>query len=411
MNSLLQLNQKNYSKQHHFYTSPLIQNFKTYFKAVRCNKIAFAAIFLLSDIFISTAIAKDRDVEYRPTISGFVLMQFQGDSIVSSQNKDIKRNNAAFYLEPNFSLHVDENWSVKTQWRLQSNDTLTTRDNQYPERYRTILSNKRSLNNFNNTGLLVEELKINFENEDLRFYAGKFDPQFGTAHRKSKRIGVFTSQFAEDYNLREKIGGGVVALLEGSQLRLDTFFNDVTDLSSSAINDRGRETQSNGIAGNTGTISSYSVSVEGERFFSVKNLFYNFGYRSLGVRGGNNTARESGYVFGTEYLYKIRNETSIIPFIELVRLENYGGKRGRTGDYATAAIMLKYRNWVVSSSLLQRKTQNIITGQKNNDRQLQLSAGYKFTDNLALDVTRAKVRESKSNAGVFGVNISYLYKF
>ena len=45
--------------------------------------------------------------------------------------------------------------------------------------------------------------------------------------------------------------------------------------------------------------------MEGENFLTVENLFYNLGYRSLGVSDVEGSAREQGYVFGTEYLYEI----------------------------------------------------------------------------------------------------------
>ena len=73
-------------------------------------------------------------------------------------------------------------------------------------------------------GLLVEELKIEFENEDLRAFAGKFDPNFGSAWRKSKKKNwCFTAQMTEDYNLREKLGVGVTALLENSNITVNAF--------------------------------------------------------------------------------------------------------------------------------------------------------------------------------------------
>jgi hypothetical protein len=36
---------------------------------------------------------------------------------------------------------------------------------------------------------------------------------------------------------------------------------------------------------------------------------------------------------------------------------------------------------------------------------------YKFTDNLTLDVSRAIIRENNHDAGIFGANLNYLYKF
>ena len=378
-------------------------------------------------IFLSTkpAFSQDEKVSQEvvsgPILSGSVLYEIQADHILSSSKHESKNSNGFLYIEPNFGLHFDKNWAVKTQWRIQDNGTLTTRDKENPERYRTFLSNDRGFG-LTQTGLLIEELKLYYENEDLKFSFGKFDPSFGTAHRKSKRIGVFASQFAEDYNLREKLGANVVALLEGSQISFSTFFSDSTDLSRSAINNRGREPRNNGLSANTGGFSSYSILMEGENFLTVDNWFYNVGFRSLGVdREGRK--RENGLVIGSEYLYKIGRETSLIPFVEMVTLNNFSGEKGRSGNYLTLAAIGKYSNWTMSTSLMIRNikrpnyesnlsgTSHPLLSSASYDRQLQFSIGYKFTDNLTIDVSRAVIQENGENAGIFGATLNYLYKF
>jgi|APGre2960657423_1045063.scaffolds.fasta_scaffold00185_3 hypothetical protein len=352
-----------------------------------------------------------RAKEKYPFLDGKVLYQTQFDRVLKSEKNGVSPNNAFIYIEPNFNLNFNQNWVVKTQWRLQPNDVLTTRDQSNPERYRTFLSSNRGMN-FDQMGFLVEEIKIQYQNDDIKIFAGKYDPTFGNAHRKSKRIGVFSAQFAEDYNLREKIGLGAVALLESSQITFNTFFNDTTDLSSSVINNRGRANKKNTLSGATSTISSYSVSMEGEDLFDIKNLFYNFGYRSLGVEKAYNSKREIGYVLGGEYLHKFGNESSIIPFVELVDIKNLSGISGRNAQYITLAIIGNYRNWTTSIS---NQTRNIEKNYHNNyhtfDRQSQLSIGYRFTNNITLDIARAEIREDAKKGSLVGINLSYVKKF
>ena len=371
---------------------------------------------LLTCFSIDSAFAQDEKIDQEkrsgPILSGSVLYEIQADQILSISHQKAKSSNGFLYIEPNFGLHFDENWAVKTQWRIQDNSSLTTRDKDNPERYRTFLSDNRGYN-LNETGLLIEELKLYYENEDMKFSLGKFDPSFGTAHRKSKRIGVFASQLAEDYNLREKLGANVTALLEGSQISFSTFFNDSTDLSQSAVNDRGRESRSNGLSSNTGSFSSYSILMEGEDFLTVDNWFYNVGFRSLGV-DKESRKRESGVVVGSEYLYKIGRETSLIPFFEMVRIDNFSGESGRSANYITIAAIGKYASWTASTSLILRNIKRPTTSALQGtayDRQLQFSIGYKFTDNLTLDVSRAIIHENNHDAGIFGASLNYLYKF
>ncbi len=367
--------------------------------------LQFSAIFIL---FSSQVFAED--VQEFPNVSGNVLFQAAVDRVMSTQQSGVSPNNAYVYVEPNISLNFNKNWSLKTDWRLQPNNILTTRDSTYPERYRTFFQADRGLKP-QDEGLLVEELKLDFKNEDMNFFVGKFDPTFGTAYRKSKRIGVFTSQFAEDYNLREKIGGGISALLENSKVTFNTFFNDTTGMSRSALDSRSRASRSNGIAGNTGTLSSYSASMEGENLFAVENLFYNVGYRSLGVDRLDNRRREKGYVFGSEYVHEISLSTSIIPFIEIVKIDDFTGEKNRNATYTTIALMGKYSSWIGSVSHLSRNIRQSQRSSNMSDRQLQLSVGYKFNDNLTLDFTRANVKENGNGGTVFGAVLSYIYKF
>lgn len=372
---------------------------------MKSNLIKFSIISLLS---LPCA------AEARPYVSGDVLMQFKADRVLSTNKQNVKTNNAYVYVESNLNLNFDKNWSIKTNLRSMPTNTLTTRDNNNSERFRNFLSQDRSLLSQRND-LMIEEIKLNFRNEDLEFYIGKFDPKFGTAHDKRKRIGVFTNEFAEDYNLREKIGGGITAFLENSKISLNTFFNDTTGLSESAINNRGRAARNEGIAGNTGTLSSYSISIDGDTLFGVQDLYYNFGYRSLAVSNQANRARETGYVAGFEYLYRLGYKTSIIPFFEAVKINNFTGIEGRDALYTTSALIAKYSSWTSSVSFLSRNLKKGLgvspSIARPSGNAFQLSVGYKFANNIAVDFTRSSLREDGKNGSMIGGMVSYLYQF
>ncbi len=347
-----------------------------------------------------------------PNISGQTLFQFKSDRVLSTNESGISPNNAFINIESGFSLNMNKNWSAKTLWKMNPANNYTTRDPVNPERTRTYLSTDRGFNPAD-TGLLIEELKAQYEDEDMRFFIGKFDPSFGTAYKNNKRIGVFSQDITKDYELREKLGGGVTALLEGGELSINTFFNDMTGLSGS-INGRDRENKNDGLAGNTGTLSSYTLSFQGDKFFGQENWFYNLGYRSLGVNQGDSTTergRETGYVFGSEYLYKMGSNTSVIPFLEVSRINNFTGERGRNADYATFALIGKYSGWTASLSQIYRRINQNQRTSNIRDHQTQLSLGYKFMNNFSVDVSRASLKESNHSAALFGVMLSYVYSY
>lgn len=346
-----------------------------------------------------------------PRIDGELLLMLQSDYLTATKANNVSDNNNLFYAEADFSLRFDQNWSLKTNWRLFPESQLYSHQSYDFNRYHTVLNHSRGFN-VDDPSLIIEELKIDFANEDLNFYIGKFDPEFGKAFKKEKRIGVYTWLFNEDYNLREKIGGGVSALLENSKVTFNTFFNDTTSLSKSAINERGRAPRTDGIAGSNGTLSSYSVSIEGQDLFNVRNLYYNFGYRNLGIDEAPNRKRESGYTAGFEYLYYLNPHTKLIPLIEIVKIDNFGGAKGRDALYYTISTQATYSSWTASLTYNKRDIKTSVEmPQKINDKMFQMTIGYKINNNLTFDFTRADIDENDYSATAYGANLSYFVKF
>ncbi len=342
-----------------------------------------------------------------PNISGKALFEFRADRVTSTDKANIDANNGKVNVDTNFALNFNKNWSLITDWKFKQ---VRNFDQNNPERYRNILSSNRGFG-INDGGLVVEQLKGQFENDDARFFFGKFNPAFGSAFKKEKRIGVFTTDFTKDYELREKLGLGFTALLENSEVTVDAFFNDNTALSNSAINKRGRQNKTNGLAGDNSNPSSYTISMEGQDLFGVSDLFYNFGYRNLAVDNIAGRDNESGLVGGLEYLISLSSKTSLIPFVEIASIDNLSGEKDRNVIYTTVALVGKYSGWTASVSNVTRniRQKNLIGNKK--DRQMQYSVGYKFSNNVAIDISRADIKEDGNKASLIGAIVSYVYDF
>lgn len=357
-------------------------------------------------IFANNSFAKDP--EQYPNITGKALFEYRFDRITSTNKTNVHDNNADTNVDSIFNLNFNKNWSLITDWKFRNVENF---DPNNPERYRNILSNNRGFG-INDEGLVVEQLKGQFENEDARFFFGKFNPVFGSAFKKEKRIGVMTTDFTKDYELREKIGAGFTAILEHSEITVNAFFNDNTGLSNSAINKRGRQNQLNdGIAGNNSNPSSYSIAVEGQDLFGVNDLFYNVGYRNLAVNNLPGRDNETGLVGGLEYLVKVGAKTSLIPFVEIASIKNFSGEIDRNATYATIALVAKYSSWTTSVSDVVRdiRQKNLVGNQKDN--LMQYSIGYKFDNNIAVDFSRADLKENSNKASLLGMIVSYVYNF
>ena len=107
---------------------------------------------------------------------------------------------------------------------------------------------------------------------------------------------------------------------------------------------------------------------------------------------------------------------SIVPFVELVKINNFTGEKDKNTLYSTSAIMLRYSNWNMSGSFINRNIKSKIKNYSIGDYQAQISVGYKFKNGFAIDLTRADIKESSLNsvarkASLIGANLSYLYKF
>ena len=168
-------------------------------------------------------------------------------------------------------------------------------------------------------------------------------------------------------------------------------------------------------SGNNDNLSSYSVNLKTSKTLGFDNWFSNLGYRSLGVKHSLNGSREFGMVLNSEYLWQY-GKMSIVPYLELVKINNFTGEKDRNALYSTTAMMLRYNNWNMSGSFINRNIKNKIKNYSIKDYQAQISVGYKFKNGFAIDLTRANIKESSLNsvsskASLIGANLSYLYKF
>jgi hypothetical protein len=340
-----------------------------------------------------------------PNLSGVALFEVRADRINSSNTKKLEPVSGFVNIDTNFSLNLQKNWSIITNWHVRQVNNISKNSAENPERYRSILFNRGI--NLNDEGLVVEQLKAHFQNDDAKLFFGKFNPSFGSAFREEKRIGIFTTDFTKDYELREKLGAGFSALLENSEIEFSLFSNDRTALNEAMLNKR----DINNIDNIAGDKSSYSISMKGKDLFGVRDLVYNIGYRNLAVKNIDGKNDEIGVVGGLEYKLPIDSKFLFIPFIEVASIDNLGGKKNRDALYTTIAFVTKYKNWTASISSIKRDIKHRNEYDDTKDSQMQYSIGYEISNNIIVDITKAKVRESGYSADLIGINASYIHRF
>lgn len=129
---------------------------------------------------------------------------------------------------------------------------------------------------FEGHALYVEQLFARYDAGFAALRAGKIGVRFGSAQDMAP--GIFGADFALDYEFAERLGLDLGMPFEAfggeHELVLSLFTADTTQLSRSMIEDRGRLRRSDGGPGNTGTLDSAALSLEG--------LFGEVGY-TIGV--------------------------------------------------------------------------------------------------------------------------------
>ena len=317
--------------------------------------------------------------------------------------------NALFRIEPMFYLNFNENWKIANQWRMRPVEDRRGYNVPNSEKYDDSEGRETRDIHLNDYGLILEELYVQYFNGDLRAVAGKYNPTFAVGWKKSRYYGVYGTDVANDnYKLREKWGGSVSAVLDDLEIRLNTFFDDTTELSNTALNQRGRD-KSRGGAGNTESFSSFSLTATGEEFFGVENLSYNFGYSYLGT-DLSEEKEQKGYAVSFDYLQNLGENWEFIPFFEFVRLDNVDGYAGVEHNFVTLSLPFVYNNWSFIVSDTHTFKYNV-SEKDYVDYDYQISAGYKFKNGLMVDVAKRWQKEDGYKADYIGGLVSYLLTF
>lgn len=145
-------------------------------------------------------------------------------------------------------------------------------------------------------GLFAEELYISHDFGVAEAFGGKFNPAFGVAWDAAP--GIYGVDFAEDYEITERVGLGVnIPLGGGAQsLQLTAFQADRTFLTEALGESRDRLDIADGGVSNTSGLESFSLAFAGE----TGALQYNFGYQFQSADEGD-VDDQQGVVAGAIY--------------------------------------------------------------------------------------------------------------
>jgi hypothetical protein len=335
--------------------------------------------------------------------SSAVAIELSSEVVIEIQSqKETEHNHTFLRTEVASTLTFSEHWFIDGVLVLEPLDR-----ERLTKRSRT----------FDREGVFAEELKLNYQHiiagNTLQLFIGKFNPAFGTAWDAR---GIWGEDFAENYEITEKLGTGAVFTLQTESLGSHTvsassFFSDTSALSQSIISTRGRTNKRDGGAANTEDLSSYAIAVDGRRLGGSTGLNYHLAYRSLKHGDADISADdESGYAATINYAHQINQRTDINLLLERIDIKSFDGT---TQDriYNTSSLITTIDNrWNITLSHTQRVIDSD-NASKVYDHLFQLSGGYDFANGLTLDIGWRQSDEENRSQNTLGILGRYAFDF
>ncbi|BBK32688.1 hypothetical protein EDC65_5195 [Stella humosa] len=283
----------------------------------------------------------------------------------------------------------------------------------------------------------VDQFYLNWSRGPVTVFAGKIQPRFGFAWDRAP--GLYGDDFAEGYELSEKIGAGIrlgLSDLFGTteigdhSLQAELFRADRTPLSASLGARRyavpstpgryaARNRRAYGGADNTAGFGNYVLSLAGEAVpLGPGKLDYNLAYSSR--RAGEDSiaaataATERGHVAGVAWAADLPHGITATPLAEWVRLDNADGVDRRRRDVATAGLAVAWAPITLAYTYQwqrdrgdspARATQHAASASYDLEAASEWLAGFTWT------VGWRRLREEGRAANDLGMQLAYGYRF
>lgn len=362
------------------------------------NRIAVNRLTALGALLAAASIVSapaQAEEELFPRIEGEIPIEIQNDYTFDADNKAEELNDTYATIEPAISIRFTELFSLEAGLVLEPVLDPDPNDDRF----------------FEDEGLFVETLFLQFATDDFSIFAGKFNPTFGVAWDIAP--GLYGTDLAEDYELTERVGlGGSVTLgneQTGSHtLTANTFFADTSFLAESVITKRPRNSKASGGPSNTEDLSSFSVTLDGDLAFIGEGIGYHIG--AVSQEGGvGNPEDEFGVAVALFGEFAIGDNTSVGPVVEYVH-QSDAGAIAEDRDYLTLGLGVTHGPWnfAVSDTI---RTIDPAGGGDSDDNQIQVSGGYAFENGLTFDVGYKHLEAGGSDANTLGALLTYTIPF
>jgi len=337
------------------------------------RRIVYASLAAGMAVLLNTHPARAGDIAepgFTPRMEGKVLFEIQSDNNVESDDPDAELSDTFNTTEATVAWHLFPGFSVQSLFVLEPVEDPTG------DRF------------FGDHGLFAEELYAQYERGPFRLFGGKFNAPFGKAWDAAP--GIYGVDFAEDYELVEKVGFGAGISQKGTPfgklaLTAAVFQADASGLSNSAFTNRGKTDCDDGGPSNTCSLESFAVALDGSEIPGLPGIGFKLGYTHQAA-GEGDPEDQNGYA-ATLTGAHTWNGVGIAWIAESVYLDSFAGLFDDPVDeiwYHTLGVTFSQGSYNLSLSYTARPAE-LSDGTDFEDQQFQVSAGKKFGGGWTFD--------------------------
>lgn len=331
-----------------------------------------------------------------PRISGEVGIEVQNDLVFEADDESSELNDLYTTIEPAVRIEPVEHLAIVAGLVLEP--VQDAEDDRF----------------FEDEGLYVEQLFLEYYDDWGTVYGGKFNPPFGIAWDLAP--GIYGADLAEDYELTEQLGGGVVlgfgapdnGYLGVVEVSANVFVADRTPLSQSLITGRGDLDLDDGGPANTEGPGGFSVTLTGGDIAALPGLAYHAGVR-FRAGGEGDPSDEVGGVFGLVQTFELGDDQAVEIVGEVAGFNDFEAGEN-DAVYATLGGAYVVGGWNVALTGAYRDSA-IDDEQIESDRIVQISTGYAFDFGLGVDVGYRFGREDGADTHTLGALVAYGFEF
>ncbi len=335
--------------------------------------------------------------EHTPRIEVSIPIEVQNDWTYESDDADNEHNQLFTKIEPEATVHLIRGLTLVGHAVIEPVRDPAARENRA----------------FEDHGVFVEDLYIDYAFGRYGIRGGKFTPAFGVGWDITP--GIHGTDFAEaGYEFAERIGiagrvGFEIETAGAYTVTAHAFFLDTTVLVQSLGRGRGTTERADGGVSNTEDPSSYALTLDGETIAGIGGLGARLSYIRQ-ARGEGDEDDEKGFSAALWHELKLGRELTLSPMIEVVRFDAAEGIGGQDRGFLTVAGRLGWRGWNLTLAYTGRDTETP-GAPEMDDEQFQVSAGYSFEFGLDVDVGWHRVEESGIDTRRLGVLAAYTAGF